>query len=219
MGSEGIAYGQMEGDCIFEAAKVEIGGLACIVGGMDSDTQVETKDEVFEIVAKAETCAYGQILEEAAGGELAAGMGVIAVHEPDIAGIDEEGTLQFVDDGESVLGIEFQFHVARLVEIGASPRGVLITARADAAHGKGPDAVGSANVEEFAVGCIVGVAEGPDSSQLHTGGDGGFLAQVKGVLEGEEEFEELGIGGEKEFFVFLVVVEAQEGVGEIEEVA
>ena len=112
MGSEGIADCQMEGDCIFEAAKVEIGGLACVVGGMDSDTQVETKDEVFEIVAKTETCAYGQILEETAGCELATRMGVVTVHEPDVAGIDEEGTLQFLDDGKTIFGIEFQLHVA-----------------------------------------------------------------------------------------------------------
>ena len=152
---ERITHSEVEAKIIFELTNVEVGGNACVVGDMDADTEVETQDEEVEVVTDAETCTDSKVFEEFTGSEFSTRMIRVVVHEPHIASIDKEGTLDGVEDGESVFGIKLQFEVARLVEIGATFLFVIIASRPDATNGEGSDAVGSTHIEEFAVRCPI----------------------------------------------------------------
>ena len=61
---EWIADGEVDGKGILELGDVVVGGFACVVGIMDTHTEVKTEDEEVEVVAKSETCADGERLEE-----------------------------------------------------------------------------------------------------------------------------------------------------------
>ena len=152
---EWIADGEVDGKGILELGDIVVGGFACVVGIMDAHTEVETEDEEVEVVAESETCADGERLEETALTELAMWVHIVAMHEPDVARIEEESTLESIDDGETILGIEFEFHVTSLVKIGASSFGVIVTSRTDASQGEGTNTVGSTHIEEFAVRCPI----------------------------------------------------------------
>ena len=219
MESERIANGKVETEAVLEFAHIVVGRFACVVGGMNAYTEVETEDEELEVVADTKACAHCHGLEETTITEATTRVLVIAVHEPHIACIEEECALKGVDQGETILGIHLQLGVARLVKVSATPRGVLIATRADAAHGEGTDAVGTADVEEFAVRGVVGVAISPNAAHKHTGGHRGLLRDVEGVLEGELELEELRIRGEEQFLVFLIIVEPEHRIRGVEEIA
>ena len=82
---------------------------------MDAHTEVETENEEVEVVAESETCAHSQRLEEAIVTELATHLIVVTMHEPHVSCIDEESTLEGIDDGETVFDIHSNFHVTCLV--------------------------------------------------------------------------------------------------------
>ena len=96
----------MEAKIIFELADVKVGGNACVVGNMDADTEVETQDEEVEVVTDAETCTDSKVFEEFTGSEFSTRMIRVVVHKPHVTGIDKEGTLDGVEDGESVFGVK-----------------------------------------------------------------------------------------------------------------
>lgn len=62
-----VADSEVESESVFEFGDVVIARLACVVGCMNADAEVEAEDEELEVVAQSEACADGEVAEEAAG--------------------------------------------------------------------------------------------------------------------------------------------------------
>ena len=149
---------------------------------METEAPVDADDEEIEVVAQSDACARGQLAGQA--GETGAGIGegrvplvdglllgggeavgLVDGHvcaAPHVAGIEEEGSVEAGEEAAAILEVEHQLRVAVLHEIGhlavaQSGKG----AGADAAHGEGSEAVGTAHVEAFAEGVADGVAVVP----------------------------------------------------------
>ena len=115
MASEGIADGKVEGEGVLEFGNVVVRRLSCVVRGVNADAKVEAKNKEIEVVAQSETCAESQGLEEAIVFERATDVIAVLTHKPDITGIDEKGTLESIDEGETVFCVEFKFYITRLI--------------------------------------------------------------------------------------------------------
>ena len=115
MASEGIADGKVEGEGVLEFGNVVVRRLSCVVRGVNADAKVEAKNKEIEVVAQSETCAESQGLEEAIVFERATDVIAVLTHKPHVTGIDEEGTLECIDEGETVFCVEFKFYITRLI--------------------------------------------------------------------------------------------------------
>ena len=61
---EWVADGEVDGVGFLEAGDVEIAGRAGVVWEVEGEAPVETDDEEAEVVAQADTCAQGEVVEE-----------------------------------------------------------------------------------------------------------------------------------------------------------
>ena len=125
---------------------------------MYAHSEIEAENEEVEVVADACSCAEGYLVEEAVQAQLSVGMGIILAHQPHVASIDEESSLESAQYWEAVFGIDLKLEVTRLVEVGVASCIVAVTAWTYAAHGKSTYAVGSAHVKELTIRSIVRVA-------------------------------------------------------------
>ena len=108
----------MEGEVALEL-RMRDGEMPVLVGigGMDGfHAGVEPKDEVVEVEAKAEAIRDGNLPPELVEAELAAGLVVIVANSPDVAGIDEEGTIEFPEEEGTILHAEIELDVSTLVQ-------------------------------------------------------------------------------------------------------
>ena len=77
----------------------------------------ETQDEEIKVVAHASTRAKGYVAKIARGklGTRAQG---IALHQPDVAGIEEGSAMKTAENLSTQFHIRLQLEVARLVDVG-----------------------------------------------------------------------------------------------------
>ena len=112
---EGVADGDVEAEGILEAGDVVVARTACVIGRMDADANVETQDKEVEIVAEAEASAEGYVVSEVLGVDGSTRAVFVGLHEPYVACVEEDGTVEVADERETVLDVGFKFHVAGLV--------------------------------------------------------------------------------------------------------
>lgn len=194
--SEWIADGQMKTQAIFERGQVVIALLAGVVGQMQTDPHIHTDHQEGEHIADSGTCAQGQVFEEPAPFQLAARTLLIASQEPDVTTIHEEGGMQIAHDRESVFQVGFELDVSRPVDVGVWILliCIAITSGADTSDGKGPDAVGSTDVELLVVGRGAGIAITVDGSCHHAAYQMRLLTNGPIITGLQGSFDELGKG-------------------------
>jgi len=169
-GLEGIADGEVEGLVAAEAVDVEVAGTAGVVGQVEADAPVETDDEEVEVVAEPDAGTQCELAEEVLQPEVAGREGLlhirvvvmVAGRRPDVAGIEEDGSLEVAEELGTVLevGDELDRAVAEYVVEGMLAE-TLHGSRTHATYGEGADAVGTAHIEHLAVGYPIAVAIGP----------------------------------------------------------
>ena len=159
----------MEGEAVLERRHVVVPFAAGVVGGVNTDTQVSAQHQHADVVAQSHTGTQGDVLEEGSAVQLATGTVGVPFQQPDVAGIDKGGAVQVAPDGESVFEVGFEFKGTRLVEVAVYfVLGRQLAAGAERAYGEGAYAVGSADVELFAVRHLFGVAVGVLGTHEHT---------------------------------------------------
>ena len=113
---------------------------------------VEAEDEVAEIQAEAHSVGCGYLFPEAVQAELATGLFVVLAESPDVAGIDEEASVQLPEEVRSPLGAEVQLQVACLAnKVYASIRPAEAS-RSEASDAPAANAVGTTREVTFFVG-------------------------------------------------------------------
>ena len=115
---------------------------------MDAYTHIEADDQEVEVVSEARTCAQRDVATQMAQAELAFLHACRAAQQPHVARIEEGGSVELANDGESVLHVGLQLHVARLIYIRIAAVLGMMPPGADAAHAKGTHATGAAHGEE-----------------------------------------------------------------------
>ena len=160
--SEWITHSKVPSYTVLEARYVVVTALAGVIRSMESDSEIETQNEELHVVAQTCTCAQRYLIEHAREGDFALRMTVVLFKIPYVAGIDKECTVKVSGYAETILGIEFETEISRLVEICASPVSIAISARTYGTHGKGTYAVRTSGIELFAVWCNRRVSVGKD---------------------------------------------------------
>lgn len=89
-GAEGVANGEVIAEAFPEPGHVVVAGLAGVVGGMDTHTDIEADNDEVEVVTEAETGAESEFTSEVAEAESSTGMVLVVAHEPYVAGVHEE---------------------------------------------------------------------------------------------------------------------------------
>ena len=107
----------MECERLPERRHVEITAFACLVGSMQSYAEIATDHKHRDVNSQAGTCTKCYIFQEGLGFELATRTVWIIFKQPDVTGVNEEGTMQDSDDREAVFQIGFKFESTRLVEV------------------------------------------------------------------------------------------------------
>ena len=88
-----------------------------LVGRVDGlHTHVEAKDEVAEVEPQPKSVGHGYLLIETVELELSSRLFLVIAKSPDVAGIHEDGTVEFPKQVAAVFNAHIQFHVARLVD-------------------------------------------------------------------------------------------------------
>ena len=84
---------------------------------MDADTQVAAYHQHPDVVAQSHAGTQGDVFQEGAAVQLAAGAVGVALQQPDVTGIDKGGTVQVAPDGEAVFEVGLELEGTRLVEV------------------------------------------------------------------------------------------------------
>lgn len=171
-GLERIADGQMETESVLEAGDVVIARFVRIrVGRVQADSEVGADDQIADVVTQSEARSQSDFVEQPFPFEFGAGTLGVLFQQPDVARVEENSPVQPSHDAEAVFDVGLQLEVAGLVQIAvAVVCRRAVAARTQRPDREGPDAVGSADVELFAVGHHFGVAVGVSHSDEKTGG-------------------------------------------------
>ena len=215
MTSERIADGNMEGLTILETSHIKEAALASLVGHMKGDTPVDTDNQEVEIVAQADTCADGELLEEILHLKLCTlvecSIGVIALiilEVPHVTYVEEHSAVEVAEEFLTILQVGYELEVTILYQIGtftstASVDGHELT-RSDATHGEGTDTVGTTYIEQFTERSLVGVTIGCDDAQIDMSHQLGVGTQRPRLGEVGLYLQELRVRIVQQFLVLLV---------------
>ena len=128
----------MEGECLLEG-DVEIMVRAVVIRGVETIAEITAKHKHPDVDSQSDSGAEREIPQKSLAAQFASGACRIILEKPDIAGIQEYGTVQDTDYREPVFGVQFQFECSCLVEIP-----VLhvcwraVTSRSERPHGESP---------------------------------------------------------------------------------
>ena len=136
---------------VLELGDVVVGGFACVVRQMEAKSEVESENEEVEVVAKSEACTDSKRVEKSSIPYLATHLIGVFTHEPHVSCIDEESSLEGIDDGETVFDIHLQLDVACLSQIEIQIV-ILETSWTNTTNREGTYAVGTTHIKEFVVG-------------------------------------------------------------------
>ena len=117
---ERVAYGYVETEGVAEAGHIVVAAAAGGIGSMNTYADVEAQDKKVEVVAEAEACAEGYVVEELAGIDSGAWSVVVRLHEPYVAGVNEKGSFERANEWEAIFNVGFQLEVAYLVHVAPS---------------------------------------------------------------------------------------------------
>ena len=171
---EGIADSQMETDGILKAWDIVVTFLTRIVREVETEADIDTNHEKCQIVAKADTGAESDAIQEIAHrshfGQSTARTGRILPQEPNIARIEENGCVEIPEKLASIFHVGFEFEFAHLIQIGILIVGIRIEpSGADATDGESSDTIGTAYIELLAIGCHSHIAIAIDHASSETG--------------------------------------------------
>ena len=189
--SERQTYGKVDGKVAFEAwmdDRIMVTRIG--VGGIDGlHAAIEAKDEVVEIETKAEAIRHGYLSPELVEAELTARLVGIVAYGPNVARIEESGSIDFPKKMGTILYVHVQLHVARLIdEVDTSVLSLKRT-RPQAAHRPSAHAVGTAAEVTLLVGQDVAVAVGIGNAKADmeregiVGRESEALGEVKVALD------------------------------------
>ena len=209
---KGIADGELVTQGFAETGHVVVSGFACVVGGMDAYSQVETDDQEVQVVPEAYTCSQGYGIAEVGHVYLPTRLLVVLAQQPYVTGIDKGGSVQVGDYGEAVFYVGLELQVASLVYIGVGTLGRMIRARAYAADGEGAYTVGTSDGEEVVIGCCGGVAVAVYDAGKDACGQAGACGkrELAGVLG--RGLYKLCKGYTEEFLALLVEALSEYGI-------
>ena len=129
---ERIPDGQVESETVLETGNVVVALLVRVrIGGVQADAEVGADDQVTDVVAQSEACSQRDVVQEAFPFEFGSGTFGVFLQQPDVSGVEEDGSVEPPHDAEAVFDVGFQFEVARLVEVAvAVVRGRAVAGRA-----------------------------------------------------------------------------------------
>ena len=164
----------MQGLSVTKAAYIIESALSCVIGHMQTDTPVETEHKEIEVVTQADTRTQRHLTIEPVelkGRSIHSGIGggipLVLLHGPHISSIEEDGTIQSIEQSGAVFKVPQQLHITVLEQIReASLLHRLEVTRPDTSHGEGTDAVGASHTEHLAERCFSTVAIGIDHSSI-----------------------------------------------------
>ena len=99
--SERIAYGKMEALVVFERADIV---EAALVGHVQSNTPIHAYDEEVKVVAQSHAGAECSLPRQVLEVELAS-LAVGGVHLPNVAGIEEQCTIEIAEKARPVFKV------------------------------------------------------------------------------------------------------------------
>ena len=132
--SERIAYGEMEGETIFEAFEVIESRTRRLVWSMQTNADIKSENKEIEVVTQTCSRANRNVLE-VVHGELTTGALGILTQEPHVSSIKEDGAVERPEKTGAKFGIGLEFEVTRLVDVG-----ILTIVAAIAIDGAGEEA-------------------------------------------------------------------------------
>ena len=107
------------------------------VGRVDGlHTCIKAHDK--EVGTKAHTVSHGYLSPEGVEVELSARLVCIVADGPDVAGIEEDGSIEFPEHVGAVLHVHVEFHISRLVDEVDASVCALERARTKTAHRPSP---------------------------------------------------------------------------------
>ena len=131
-----------------ELGNVVVSLLAGVIRIVQRHAPVQAEDKKVQIVAQPDARAQGNLLREVLQLQLSAGTVLVGTHQPHVARIEEDGTMQVAQDAETVLHVCLHTDVAHMVDVGVLTLLVgRITAGTDATCGIGTDTVGTSDIE------------------------------------------------------------------------
>ena len=111
------------------------------------ETEVETKKEVGEVHAQADTVCGGDLLVEFVECKFAVGLVFVFLYSPDVAGVDKDCAFEHPEEFGPVFDAEVEAYVAALVyEVGDEVAAVVCSG-AERSDAPSADTVCSAGVE------------------------------------------------------------------------
>ena len=143
----------MVGQSVLEAGNIVPSRAAGFVRSVKGYPDIEAENQKTEIVAQAQTCSHSDVFKSL-GCERGSGTQGILAYEPDIAGIEERGSVEITEEADAEFGVGFELDVAGLVDIGVFGVGRPERAWAYGADGEGADAVGTSGIDRVRGGCF-----------------------------------------------------------------
>jgi len=124
----------MEGEVAAEDGMGDGVVTSTVVGGVDGfHACIEADDEEVEVHAEAESVGDGYLAVEVVETECAVWLVGIVANSPDVASIDEEGTIELPEQEGTVFNAEVELEVARLVDEVDTTVGTIVGTRSERA--------------------------------------------------------------------------------------
>lgn len=200
--SERIAYGEMEGETVFETFEVIESRTRRLVWGMQTDADIKAEDEEVKVVSQTSSCANRNVLE-VVHGELTTGALGILTQEPHVSSIKEDGAVERPEKTGAKFGISLEFEVTRLVDVGILAVVATIASRTDGAHGEGTHAVGATDIKLVGIGRPSTVAIAIDGAGEEAGRETEARIEADVFVAFSGDFHKLGKGTSEEVLVLL----------------
>ena len=179
---------------------------------MQTDTPVDTEHEVTKIVAEAHTGAECHLLKQVLHLEVAPGAAFVIVHRPDIAGIEEDRSIERTHQPGTIFKVHLKLDVACLFYIRTAALGRPVTSRTDLPCVEGTDTVGSAHIELLGVRSETAVPICPESSCIDVGGNTALLRHCPYLGKIRLYLEKLCERILEELLVLLAPMTARQGI-------
>ena len=176
--SERITDGKMIGHSVAETFEVVESAALRSVGGMESDADIKAKDEEVEVVPDAGSRAESNAPEVAGRNFSIRTLGV-ALHKPHIASIEKEGAVQSAEEVGTEFHVGLKLKVAGLVDIRILRVRGTVASGACRPHRKGPDRVGTTNIE------LLGIRSGLVVTVIVNDTCKGTAGKLEPLVEGE----------------------------------
>ena len=107
----------MDADAIAEFLDIVVRGLFGGVWAVDTDTEVEAENEIFQVVTEAEARTESDGVEEPLVAEQTAWVVVCIFREPHVSCIDKQCSIEVGNDVEAILHVGFELEVTCAVEV------------------------------------------------------------------------------------------------------